>query len=278
MEDGIGMGECSEASGHAPTQVVPVAAEKLEQAEFRAPSHDSELTSPNASKKQLENRFVKQAPAQGTRRTPVTQDYVDLFAPPVVVEHGGLKGVHEEFANSDGAGTLTVHSLVCSCCKGLPRARTSPIEPSPVLFQACLHECPAPSTVELGGLNATSPHGTVNSGRGSSETDEQGVVSKVRTLVCSDRASSNTLAHTSRLASSLSSSSSFSPSPSILPLVLSPFSPLVPSASVITYLDFALVSAILWTFWMTYLVWIKCEDAAPCLAWEQEGIGTGPWN
>jgi hypothetical protein len=51
-----------------------------------------------------------------------------------------------------------------------------------------------------------------------------------------------------------------------------------PSASVIAYLDFALISAILWTFWTTYLVWIKCKDAVPCLEWEREGIGTGPWN
>ncbi|KAJ7803433.1 hypothetical protein B0H14DRAFT_3777586 [Mycena olivaceomarginata] len=61
------------------------------------------------------------------------------------------------------------------------------------------------------------------------------------------------------------------------PLTSSPFDS-SPSASVIAYLDFALVSAILRTFWTTYLVWIKCEDAAPCLAWEREGIGTGPWN
>ncbi|KAJ7323970.1 hypothetical protein DFH08DRAFT_817446 [Mycena albidolilacea] len=67
-------------------------------------------------------------------------------------------------------------------------------------------------------------------------------------------------------------------SSSVISSVLSPFSPLVPSASVITYLDFALVSAILRTFWTTYLVWIKCADAALCLAWEREGIGTGPWN
>jgi hypothetical protein len=51
-----------------------------------------------------------------------------------------------------------------------------------------------------------------------------------------------------------------------------------PSASVNAYLDFALVSAILRTVWTTYLVRIKYEDAAPCPAWEREGIGTGPWN
>ncbi|KAJ7353706.1 hypothetical protein DFH08DRAFT_805223 [Mycena albidolilacea] len=213
MEDGIGMGECTAASGHAHTQAVPVVAEKLEQAEFRASSHDSKLTSPDASKKQLNNCFAQQAPAQGTRRTPVTQGYgrwnpvqhfeviaspslvVDSFAPPVVVKNGGLKGVHEEFTNSDGAGTLTIHPLVCSCRKGLPRARASPIEPPPVLFQACLHKCPAPSMVELGGLNSTTPHSTVDSGRGSSESDEQGVVSKgeeVRTLVCGDRRRTST--------------------------------------------------------------------------------------
>jgi hypothetical protein len=196
------------------------------------------------------------------------------------LEHGGLKGVDEEFANSDGAGTLTVHPLECSCGKGLPRGRASPIEPSPVLFQACLHKCPAPSTVELGGLNATSLRGTVDSGRRSSEPDEQGVVSKgeeVRTLVCSERASSDTLAHTSRLASSLPSTSSFSPSPSILPLILSSFPPLVPS-SVLACKIFVLVSAIIRMPRISYLGLPVVRAIAPCLAWEREGIGTCTWN
>jgi hypothetical protein len=141
-------------------------------------------------------------------------------------------------------------------------------------------ECTTPSMVELRGLNAPTPHGMVGSGRRSSEKDEQGVVPKgeeVRTLVCSNCTSSNTLAHTSRLASSLSSTSSFSPSPSILPLIPSSFPPLVHS-SVLACRIFVLVSTIIQMPRISYLGLPMVGAIAPCLTWEWEGIVTCTWN
>jgi hypothetical protein len=151
---------------------------------------------------------------------------------------------------------------------GLPHLSSHPVED-----EIGRGECTAPSAVELGGLNATTPHGTVGSER-SSEMDEQGVVPKgeeIRTLVCSDRTSSDTLAHTSRSASFISSVSSFSPLTSIL-------SPSLVSSSVLDYMNFMLISAILRTSWILYLAGIIREEVAPCLAWAWEGIGTRIWN
>jgi hypothetical protein len=53
--------------------------------------------------------------------------------------------------------------------------RTSDLlrQSSSILLQACLHECAMPSTVQLGGLDVASPHGTVDSRKVDSETDEQ---------------------------------------------------------------------------------------------------------
>ncbi|KAJ7708391.1 hypothetical protein B0H14DRAFT_3643049 [Mycena olivaceomarginata] len=149
---------------------------------------------------------------------------------------------------------------------------------SSVLLQACLHECAAPSIVELGGLDAASPHETIDSRKVDSETDEQWVGWKgeeTRTLVRSKRTRSYALAHPSRPASSLSPISSFSPSPAVLSSVFSPFSPLVTS-SILDYLDF--VSTILRISCMSYLAGTIREDVALCHAWAREGIGTFAWN
>jgi hypothetical protein len=81
-------------------------------------------------------------------------------------------------------------------------------------------------------------------------------------LVCSERASSDALAHPSRPASSLSP--------------ISTFSPLVPS-SVLDYLDSALVSAVLRTSITTHLGTSLGGVSAPCLSWAWEGIGTPAW-
>ncbi|KAJ7213624.1 hypothetical protein GGX14DRAFT_393108 [Mycena pura] len=56
------------------------------------------------------------------------------------------------------------------------------------------------------------------------------------------------------------------------------FIPVFPSIS--DHLDFMLVSMILRSTQMSYLAWMIHEDAAPCLAWAREGIGTRsqPWN
>jgi hypothetical protein len=59
-----------------------------------------------------------------------------------------------------------------------------------------------------------------------------------------------------------------------------PFSPLLFPAvkdSKISIKDtkiFALVSAIIRTYWITYLAWTSSRELEPCLAWAREGIGT----
>jgi hypothetical protein len=106
------------------------------------------------------------------------------------------------------------------------------------------------------------------------EIDEQPVVSKGEegcTLVPSERVSSDALAHTSRSASFILSVSSFLPSTSIL------FPSLVPS-SVLDYMNFVLISAILRTFTATHLDSSSVGDGALRRVWEREGIGTCSWN
>ncbi|KAJ7226030.1 hypothetical protein GGX14DRAFT_386723 [Mycena pura] len=62
------------------------------------------------------------------------------------------------------------------------------------------------------------------------------------------------------------------------PPVVSPSFSLLVSPATSDYLDFVLVSAILWITWMSYLARIICENAAPCIAWAREGIETHTWN
>ncbi|KAJ7897334.1 hypothetical protein B0H14DRAFT_2557938 [Mycena olivaceomarginata] len=165
-----------------------------------------------------------------------------------------LHGRAKYSANGSHDTTLTSSSSKCSLAK--------PFVAAAIRFPAPAHVL-EDIVVELGGLN------TEETKKLYGEIDEQCVVAKGEegcTLVPSEHASSDALAHTLRSASFISSVSSFSPSTSIL------FPSLVPS-SVLDYMNFVLVSAILQTFTATHLDSSSVGDGSPRRLWEREGIG-----